>query len=137
MVTYGQSSFLLWSQLVSYKMYCLDIRLIAFMAKQWTLYPICNVLHLSSLKVFYEKYFDGHSFDFVTPYNANHSLGPGTVGFGGESQSFFMVSAALCLALILCHTAWGVVTFHGYDERKYHYVAFVWAAHYLFSCLVS
>ena len=48
-----------------------------------------------------------------------------------------MVSAALCLALILCHTAWGVVTFHGYDERKYHYVAFVWAAHYLFSCLVS
>merc|ERR1711934_306204 len=63
------------------------------------------------------------------------SLGPGTVGFGGESQSFFMVSAALCLALILCHTAWGVVTFHGYDERKYHYVAFVWAAHYLFSCL--
>ena len=59
------------------------------------------------------------------------------MGFGGESQSFFMVSAALCLALILCHTAWGVVTFHGYDERKYHYVAFVWAAHYLFSCLVS
>merc|ERR1712117_624099 len=54
------------------------------------------------------------------------------LGFGGESQSFFMVSAALCLALILCHTAWGVVTFHGYDERKYHYVAFVWAAHYLF-----
>ena len=48
-----------------------------------------------------------------------------------------MVSAALCLALILCHTAWGIVTFHGYDERKYHYVAFVWAAHYLFSCLVS
>ena len=68
---------------------------------------------------------------------SHNSLGPGTVGFGGESQSFFMVSAALCLALILCHTAWGVVTFHGYDERKYHYVAFVWAAHYLFSCLVS
>lgn len=65
------------------------------------------------------------------------SLGPGTVGFSGESQSFFMVSALLCLAMILCHTAWGVVSFHGYDEKKYHYVAAVWVAHYLFSCLVS
>ncbi len=64
------------------------------------------------------------------------SLGPGTVGFEGESQSFFMVSAALCLAMIICHTAWGVITFEGFDEKKYHLVAFVWMSHYLFSCLV-
>merc|ERR1712004_719468 len=29
------------------------------------------------------------------------SLGPGTVGFGGESSNFFMVSAAYCSVMIL------------------------------------
>jgi gamma-secretase subunit APH-1 len=65
------------------------------------------------------------------------SVGPGTVGFHGESQNFFMVSAALALAMILCHTCWGVIAFAAMDDRKYAWVAFVWAAHFLVSCLVS
>ena len=64
------------------------------------------------------------------------TAGPGTVGFNGESQSFFMISAATCLAMILNHTVWGIITFAGLDEKKYAAVAYVWAAHYLVSCLV-
>lgn len=63
------------------------------------------------------------------------SVGPGTVGFQGESQNFVMVSASLGLALILCHTFWGVITFVALDDKKYHWVAAVWMLHYLFSCL--
>lgn len=65
------------------------------------------------------------------------SVGPGTVGFQGESQNFVMVSASLGLALILCHTFWGVITFVALDDKKYHWVAAVWMLHYLFSCLVN
>eukprot|EP00095_Tigriopus_kingsejongensis_P002399 maker-scaffold934_size79169-snap-gene-0.22 protein:Tk02399 transcript:maker-scaffold934_size79169-snap-gene-0.22-mRNA-1 annotation:"gamma-secretase subunit aph-1" len=63
------------------------------------------------------------------------SLGPGTVGWKGESQSFFMVSASLSLALILCHTCWGVITFAALDDGKYFWVALVWISHFLFSGL--
>ena len=65
------------------------------------------------------------------------SIGPGTVGFEHEPQNFFMVSAATCLAMILCHTSWGVIAFAALDDKKYHLVGFVWVAHFLVSCLVS
>ena len=65
------------------------------------------------------------------------SLGPGTVGFNGEPQNFFMISAALCLCMVLCHTCWGVITFAALDEGKFAMVGFVWGCHMLISCLVS
>ena len=64
------------------------------------------------------------------------ALGPGTVGFRGEPQSFFMISAATCLCLVLCHVCWGVITFAALDDRRYLLVAFVWGSHMLLSCLV-
>ena len=61
------------------------------------------------------------------------SLGPGTLGFNGEPQNFFIVSAVLCLAMILCNTAWGVIVFGALDAKRYWLVIFVWAAHYFVS----
>ena len=65
------------------------------------------------------------------------SLGPGTVGFNNEPQSFFMASAFLCLAMILLHTFWNIVTFDALDNRKWHLLAYVWLTHMGISCLVS
>jgi anterior pharynx defective protein 1 len=65
------------------------------------------------------------------------SVGPGTVGFHGEPQSFWMVSAATCLAVILCHPCWNVIAFASVEERRYWGVCYVWASHFLVSCLVS
>lgn len=59
------------------------------------------------------------------------------LSFRGEPQNFFMISAALCLCLILCHTCWGVITFAAIDDRKYHLIAFAWGSHFLLSCLVK
>jgi len=64
------------------------------------------------------------------------SVGPGTVGFDGEPQSYWMVSAATCLAIILCHPCWNVIAFSAIHEKRYLGLAFVWAAHFLVSCLV-
>ncbi len=65
------------------------------------------------------------------------SLGPGTVGFNDEPQDFFMVSAFSCLAMILLHTCWGVITFDALDRRRWLNLAFVWVSHILVSCMVS
>jgi len=65
------------------------------------------------------------------------SVGPGTIGFHGEPQTFWLVSAATGLAVILCHSCWNVIAFAAVDEKHYWGLCYVWAAHYLFSCLVS
>ena len=65
------------------------------------------------------------------------SAGPGTVGMRGEHQDFFMVSAVLCLGTILLHTFWGVITFDALNRRKWLNLAFVWASHFIVSCLVK
>ena len=65
------------------------------------------------------------------------SLGPGTVGFNGEPQDFFMISAMLCMAMILLHTFWGVITFDALDQKKWINLAYVWLSHFTVSCLVS
>eukprot|EP00096_Caligus_rogercresseyi_P013125 TRINITY_DN5785_c0_g2_i1.p1 TRINITY_DN5785_c0_g2~~TRINITY_DN5785_c0_g2_i1.p1 ORF type:complete len:167 (+),score=42.36 TRINITY_DN5785_c0_g2_i1:329-829(+) len=61
------------------------------------------------------------------------ALGPGTLGItGGEfgvSRHFFMVSGAFTLAMILCHTAWGVIVFSACEERKYVRLLIVWNMH--------
>lgn len=63
------------------------------------------------------------------------SLGPGTVGFGGESANFFMISATYCSVMILLNTLWGVITFDAYDRKYWLGIAYVWATHILVSCL--
>jgi len=63
------------------------------------------------------------------------SLGPGTLGFGGEPSNFFMVSSAYCCVMILLNTLWGVVAFDAYDKKNWKNVAYVWATHLLVSCL--
>ena len=65
------------------------------------------------------------------------SVGPGTVGFNGEPQDFFMISSLLCMAMILLHTFWGVIAFDAWDQRKWLNLVYVWASHLTVSCLVS
>lgn len=65
------------------------------------------------------------------------SIGPGTVGFQGEQQDFFLISALLCMAMILLHTFWGVITFDALDQKKWLNLAYVWGSHFTVSCLVS
>merc|ERR1712018_808429 len=63
------------------------------------------------------------------------SVGPGTVGFNGEPQEFVMLSAVLCVAMILLHTFWGVIAFDALERRKWINLAYVWASHFIVSCL--
>jgi anterior pharynx defective protein 1 len=63
------------------------------------------------------------------------SVGPGTVGFHNEPQDFFMVSSLLCMPMIFLHTFWGVITFDALDRRRWLNLAYVWASHFLVSCL--
>jgi len=63
------------------------------------------------------------------------SVGPGTVGFNGEPQDFFMISSLLCMAMILLHTFWGVIAFDAWDQRKWLNLVYVWASHLTVSCL--
>ena len=65
------------------------------------------------------------------------SVGPGTVGFNGEPQDFFMISSLLCMAMILLHTFWGVIAFDAWDQKKWLNLVYVWASHLTVSCLVS
>ena len=68
------------------------------------------------------------------------SAGPGTLGFRGESQYFFLVSALLCQVQILCHVCWGVAAFAAMDAadkaRRFGGLAFVWGSHFALSLLV-
>ena len=64
------------------------------------------------------------------------SIGPGTVGFNGEPQDFFMISAMLCMCMIINHTFWGIITFDAFDQKKWLNLAYVWASHFLVSGLV-
>ncbi|XP_040579569.1 gamma-secretase subunit Aph-1 [Lepeophtheirus salmonis] len=65
------------------------------------------------------------------------SLGPGTLGIkGGDfgvSRHFFIFSALFSLAIVLCHTAWGVIAFSACEEKKYLRLVTVWAMHYALS----
>uniref|UniRef100_A0A803SW36 Gamma-secretase subunit APH-1 n=1 Tax=Anolis carolinensis TaxID=28377 RepID=A0A803SW36_ANOCA len=65
------------------------------------------------------------------------SLGPGTVGIYGDSQLYFLTSAFMTLVLILLHTFWGIIFFHGCETRRWWEVAAVVISHLIVSCLVS
>ena len=63
------------------------------------------------------------------------SLGPGTLGFHGEPSGFFIVSSLMTLAMILLHTAWGVIFFASMDTGTYWQTGYVVVTHLLVSCL--
>ena len=63
------------------------------------------------------------------------SLGPGTLGFHGEPSGFFIVSSLMTLAMILLHTAWGVIFFDSMDTKTYWQTGYVVVTHLLVSCL--
>jgi len=47
------------------------------------------------------------------------SIGPGTIGLMDNTpKDFFMVSAVLCLCMILLNTCWGVIAFDALDKKK-------------------
>jgi len=62
------------------------------------------------------------------------SLGPGTLG-QGASPAFFLVSSLATLAMVLLHTAWGVVFFHSLDTGTYWQTAYVVLTHLTVSLL--
>lgn len=61
--------------------------------------------------------------------------GPATVGLEGGTESFFIVSAAHALCMILLHVFWNVIFFSGCDRRKYEHIIFVVIAHLFVSCM--
>ncbi|XP_044299961.1 gamma-secretase subunit Aph-1b-like [Varanus komodoensis] len=63
------------------------------------------------------------------------SLGPGTVGIHGDSELYFLTSAFMTLAMILLHTFWGIIFFHGCETRRWWEVGAVVLAHLVVSCL--
>ncbi|XP_015671333.1 gamma-secretase subunit Aph-1b-like [Protobothrops mucrosquamatus] len=63
------------------------------------------------------------------------SLGPGIVGIQGDSQLYFLTSAFMTLVLILLHTFWGIIFFHGCEMRRWGEVAAVVLCHLTVSAL--
>uniref|UniRef100_A0A8C5WZ92 Gamma-secretase subunit APH-1 n=1 Tax=Laticauda laticaudata TaxID=8630 RepID=A0A8C5WZ92_LATLA len=63
------------------------------------------------------------------------SLGPGIVGIQGDSQLYFLTSAFMTLVLILLHTFWGIIFFHGCETRRWGEVAAVVLCHLAVSAL--
>ncbi|KAJ7335090.1 hypothetical protein JRQ81_013031 [Phrynocephalus forsythii] len=63
------------------------------------------------------------------------TLGPGTVGIHGDSQLYFLTSAFMTLALILLHTFWGIIFFHGCETRRWWEVGTVVLTHLIVSGL--
>uniref|UniRef100_A0A8C2T3R9 Gamma-secretase subunit APH-1 n=1 Tax=Coturnix japonica TaxID=93934 RepID=A0A8C2T3R9_COTJA len=47
------------------------------------------------------------------------ALGPGTVGIHGDSQLYFLTSAFMTMVLIFLHTFWGILFFHGCENRHW------------------
>lgn len=63
------------------------------------------------------------------------SLGPGTVGIHGDSAHYFLSSAFMTMAMVLLHTAWGVVFFQSCDRKHWWGVAAVVLSHVFVSSL--
>merc|ERR1712107_554550 len=53
----------------------------------------------------------------------------------GEPSGFFIVSSLMTLAMILLHTAWGVIFFDSMDTKTYWQTGYVVVTHLLVSCL--
>ncbi|XP_007443655.1 gamma-secretase subunit Aph-1b-like [Python bivittatus] len=63
------------------------------------------------------------------------ALGPGIVGIHGDSQLYFLTSAFMTLVLILLHTFWGIIFFHGCETQRWGEVAAVVLCHLIVSAL--
>lgn len=51
------------------------------------------------------------------------------MGLLGDSDVFFITSAAQTLCMILLHTCWGVIFFHACDTQNRQQLGFVLVAH--------
>uniref|UniRef100_A0A8B9CIU1 Gamma-secretase subunit APH-1 n=1 Tax=Anser brachyrhynchus TaxID=132585 RepID=A0A8B9CIU1_9AVES len=65
------------------------------------------------------------------------ALGPGTVGIHGDSQLYFLTSAFMTMVLIFLHTFWGILFFHGCENRRWWEIAAVVVMHLAVSGSVS
>ncbi|XP_034956758.1 gamma-secretase subunit Aph-1b [Zootoca vivipara] len=63
------------------------------------------------------------------------ALGPGTVGIHGDSQLYFLTSAFMTLVLVLLHTFWGIIFFHGCETKQWWEVGAVVLTHLIVSGL--
>uniref|UniRef100_A0A8C2T1H4 Gamma-secretase subunit APH-1 n=1 Tax=Coturnix japonica TaxID=93934 RepID=A0A8C2T1H4_COTJA len=65
------------------------------------------------------------------------ALGPGTVGIHGDSQLYFLTSAFMTMVLIFLHTFWGILFFHGCENRHWWEILAVVVMHLAVSGSVS
>merc|ERR1719242_1697465 len=73
---------------------------------------------------------------FANRHILSYVVGPGTVGLFDETpKEFFMISAVICLCMILLNTFWGILAFDAMDKKKWINLGFVWLSHLLVSCL--
>ncbi|NWJ01869.1 APH1B secretase, partial [Crypturellus undulatus] len=63
------------------------------------------------------------------------ALGPGTVGIYGDSQLYFLTSAFMTMVLIFLHTFWGILFFHGCENRRWWEIVAVVVMHLAVSAL--
>ncbi|XP_030383059.1 gamma-secretase subunit Aph-1 [Scaptodrosophila lebanonensis] len=61
--------------------------------------------------------------------------GPGTMGYNGGTEIFFVVSAVQALSIVLLHTFWSVIFFNACDNNKYVQISYVVGSHMLVSLL--
>lgn len=57
------------------------------------------------------------------------------MGLKGDSEIFFITSAAQTLSIILLHTFWSVIFFNACDNLKYPHICYVVSSHMLVSCI--
>eukprot|EP01105_Mastigella_eilhardi_P006429 TRINITY_DN18007_c0_g1_i1.p1 TRINITY_DN18007_c0_g1~~TRINITY_DN18007_c0_g1_i1.p1 ORF type:complete len:264 (-),score=74.27 TRINITY_DN18007_c0_g1_i1:49-777(-) len=61
----------------------------------------------------------------------SESTGPGALFSPScPGMSLFMVSSLLAFEFLIMHIAFSVIAFESYRWRKWHYVAYLWVAHY-------
>ena len=65
----------------------------------------------------------------------SNAIGPGNVGINGSSSNFSLTSSFLTNAIILLHTFWNILLFHGFKKKKWLIIGFVVGLHMLVSCI--
>lgn len=63
------------------------------------------------------------------------AVGPGTMGMKSGSEIFFITSATHASCIILLHTFWNILFFHGIHKRNKIPIIYVVISHLIFSCI--
>ncbi|XP_003744158.1 gamma-secretase subunit Aph-1 [Galendromus occidentalis] len=61
--------------------------------------------------------------------------GPASVGYGGQSEWFVLVSSVTTSLFVILNTCWGVILFHGYDTRDHRLIIGAIASHFVCSLM--